>query len=136
MTEGKRLREGLWDVPSAGGAGDVPAGDSACCGQSTDLSTAGRRSFSRSSISMMSLPHSSSTSLGWYPWGNLMRPNSIHTWGKHQQNGISYLLPELARERLQQGKWGCKATALPPLLQRAACCIIYPEGYFHFSIPK
>ena len=31
----------------------------------TYLSTAGRSDFSRSSISMMSFPHSSSTSLGW-----------------------------------------------------------------------
>lgn len=44
------------------------------------LSTAGRSSFSRSSISTMSLPHPSSTSLGWQPCGSLRRPNSIQTW--------------------------------------------------------
>ena len=66
-----------------------------------------------------------------------MRPNSIHTWGKHQDKGISHLLLlEPATEEPEQGRWGWKATALPLLPQRAACYIIYPQGYFHFSIPK
>lgn len=48
------------------------------------LSTAGRRTFSLSSISRMSLPHSSSKSLGWRPGGSFTRPNSIHTlWHIH-----------------------------------------------------
>lgn len=50
------------------------------------LSTAGRRAFSLSSISRMSLPHSSSRSLGWRPWGSLIRPNSIHTWTHTHSN--------------------------------------------------
>lgn len=50
-----------------------------CVHRCVHLSTAGRRAFSRSSISRMSLPHSSSRSLGWRPWGSLIRPNSIHT---------------------------------------------------------
>lgn len=44
------------------------------------LSTAGLRAFSRSSISRISLPHSSSSSLGWRLGGSLRRPNSTHTW--------------------------------------------------------